>query len=347
MLSKENFKIPLDKFINLALYDPKQGYYMKRNPFGKKGDFVTAPNISKIFSEMFLVWMMSYWQKFYKNKKINIVELGAGNGEMMHQIIITAKNFDKFYNSCNFIIHEKSKNLIRLQKLKLKKKNVKWIKNLSDLKSYPTLFFGNEFLDALPIKQFFKSNNIWYEKYIQKKGKVLSYSKNRSDIKKIEKKLNIKLSSNQNFLEISFELLNILKMLNNVISRKGGCILFIDYSYLSKKMFDTLQTIKKHKRADLLKEVGSSDISHVINIPFLKKIAKEFGLNLDYKTQREFLLNLGILERAENLASKVNFLEKANIFYRVNRLIDKKQMGELFKVIYLYKKNRKFNLGFE
>ena len=51
MLSKENFKIPLDKFINLALYDPKQGYYMKRNPFGKKGDFVTAPNISKIFSE--------------------------------------------------------------------------------------------------------------------------------------------------------------------------------------------------------------------------------------------------------------------------------------------------------
>ena len=99
MLSKENFKIPLDKFINLALYDPKQGYYMKRNPFGKKGDFVTAPNISKIFSEMFLVWMMSYWQKFYKNKKINIVELGAGNGEMMHQIIITAKNFDKFYNS--------------------------------------------------------------------------------------------------------------------------------------------------------------------------------------------------------------------------------------------------------
>ena len=71
-------------------------------------------------------------------------------------------------------------------------------KNLSDLKSFPTLFLEMS-LDALPIKQFCKSNNIWYEKYIQKKGKVLSYSKNRYDIKKIEKKLNIKLSSNQNF----------------------------------------------------------------------------------------------------------------------------------------------------
>ena len=47
------------------------------------------------------------------------------------------------------------------------------------------------------------------------------------------------------------------------------------------------------------------------------------------------------------MAAKTSFLEKANIFYRINRLIDKKQMGELFKVIYLYKKNKKFNLGFK
>ena len=85
----------------------------------------------------------------------------------------------------------------------------------------------------------------------------------------------------------------------------------------------------------------------MVNIPFLKKIAEQLNLELDYNTQRNFLLNLGILNRAEILAERKSFLEKANIFYRVNRLIDKKQMGELFKVIHLHKKKYKFELGFK
>ena len=72
MFDKINFKIPLDKFIENALYHPKKGYYSTKNPFGKEGDFITAPNISKVFSEMIFIWIISYWQKFYKNKEINI-----------------------------------------------------------------------------------------------------------------------------------------------------------------------------------------------------------------------------------------------------------------------------------
>ena len=87
MFNKKYYKIPLDKFINSALYDPKKGYYMRTIPFGKQGDFVTSPNISNIFSEMIFIWIISYWKKFYKNKKINVIELGGGNGEMLHQII--------------------------------------------------------------------------------------------------------------------------------------------------------------------------------------------------------------------------------------------------------------------
>ena len=52
-------------------------------------------------------------------------------------------------------------------------------------------------------------------------------------------------------------------------------------------------------------------------------------------------------EKFKILAKNKNFLDKANIYYRINRLIDKKQMGELFKVIYIYKKNNRFNLGFK
>ena len=257
------------------------------------------------------------------------------------------KRFKKFYNKCNFSIYEKSNKLIKLQKEKLKKYKVTWIKNLDQLKNNPTIFFGNEFLDALPIKQFINYNNIWYERYIEKKGKIYDFKKIKCDIKKIEKKIKLKISKKQKFLEISFEELKIIQKLNNIIAKKGGCILLIDYAYKNKKMFDTLQAVKNHRKVNVLKEVGNSDISHMINIDFLKKYANKLNLKVDHNTQREFLLNLGIMNRAEILATKTSFLEKANIFYRVNRLIDKKQMGELFKVIYLYKKNQKFKLGFK
>tara|TARA_Y100001970_G_scaffold48925_1_gene62056 strand:+ start:10120 stop:11160 length:1041 start_codon:yes stop_codon:yes gene_type:complete len=346
MFNNKN-KIPLDKFINHALYNPNKGYYMQKKPFGYDGDFITAPNISIVFSEMIFVWLFSYWENFLKNKKINIVELGAGNGELMFQIINSAKKFNEFYQKCEFIILEKSKKLIKVQKNKLKKDKVKWLNELKNLNNRPTIFFGNEFLDALPIKQFIKLDNDWFEKYVQKKGRKYNFVNVRCDIRKIENKLNFKVSKNQHFLEVSFEELKIIKKLNSIISKQKGCILFIDYAHLNNKMFDTLQAVKEHKKISALSEIGSVDISHVVNIPYLKKVAKKLNLYLDFNTQRNFLLDLGIMKRAEILSQKKTFLEKANIFYRVNRLIDSKQMGELFKVIHLYKKNKKFSLGFK
>ena len=54
--------LSIDKYINEALYNKKFGYYMKNNPFGKKGDFITAPNISVLFSEMIAIWIISFWE---------------------------------------------------------------------------------------------------------------------------------------------------------------------------------------------------------------------------------------------------------------------------------------------
>jgi len=346
MFDKKNCKVPLDKFIHNALYHPKKGYYMKKIPFGKNGDFITAPNISKLFSEMIFLWLISYWNNFYINKKINIVELGAGNGEMLNHIISSSKKFENFFSNCNFIIYEKSKKLIKLQKKNLKNYKVVWIKNFNKINKNPTIFIGNEFLDALPIKQFLNKNNQWYERYVQKKGELYNYIDIKSNINNIEEKLNLKISK-RNFIEISLEQVEIIKKINKIISKKGGCMLFIDYAYSNNEIFNTLQAVKKHRKVDVLKEVGNSDITHLINIPFLKKILKKFNLKLNYNTQRDFLLKLGILKRAEILSANKSFLDKANIYYRINRLIDKTQMGELFKVIYIYKKNNKFSLGFE
>ena len=92
--------LPLDKFIEFALYDKDSGYYMKKNPFGKDGDFITAPNITRLFSEIIAIWVVTFWKSIGSPKKFNLLELGAGNGEMMKVIWATLKNFPECFNSC-------------------------------------------------------------------------------------------------------------------------------------------------------------------------------------------------------------------------------------------------------
>ena len=166
MKSQKTKNLPLDKFINFSLYNKKFGYYMKKNPFGKKGDFITAPDISRLFSEMIAIWIVSFWQSLGSPKNFNIVELGAGNGEMMKVILESLKNFPVIFKGCNFYIHEKSPSLIKIQKKKLIKNNISWIMKINKIKNIPSIFIANEFFDAIAIKQLRKKENVWFEKFV-------------------------------------------------------------------------------------------------------------------------------------------------------------------------------------
>ena len=172
MKEKRIYNIPLDKYINLSLYSNKFGYYMKKNPFGKTGDYITAPNISRLFSEMIAIWVIKFWENLGSPKNFNLIELGAGNGEMMKVIIESFKNFPIIFNSCNFIIHEKSPSLIKVQKQRLLQTNVTWISKINQIKKKPSIFLANEFFDALAVKQFKKKKgNLWFEKYVNIRNK--------------------------------------------------------------------------------------------------------------------------------------------------------------------------------
>ncbi len=348
MKLKKSHNLPIDQFINLFLYDKKIGYYMKKNPFGEKGDFITGPNISRLFSEMIAIWIISFWKSLGSPKKFNLVELGAGNGEMMKVLIESFENFPNFLKSCNLIIHEKSPKLIKIQKRKLTKINIKWISEINEIDNNPIIFIANEFFDALAIKQFTKKNNLWFEKFINFKDKKKAFFFDKKiNIKKIEKKIHFKISQNQNFIEYSEMGLDYLNKINQMIKKNTGGLLLIDYGYTEKKMKNTLQAISNHKFANILDNIGNVDITHNINFYLFKNLVKKFeSLKVNLTTQREFLLKMGIKERAEIITKNLNFLRKADIFYRLKRLIDKKEMGNLFKVMLIKNKNNKFKLGF-
>ena len=340
--------ISLDKFIDKILYDKKIGYYMRKNPFGKKGDFITAPNISILFSEMLAIWCISFWENLGCPKKINIIEMGAGNGEMMYQMIKVFKRFDKFLNSSKYFIFEKSHFLKKIQKKKITSSKVSWINSLDNLKNGPNIFLANEFFDALPIKQFIKKKNKWFEK----KVKVSSIDNfelvdGPANINSIEKKIGINLKNNQNIIEFSPLTYKYLNIISKKINTFQGGLLIIDYGYLEKKMKNSLQSVHKHKFNNILENLRNSDITYNINFYLLKKIFKKLKLKVvGITTQGNFLTKLGIMKRAEILSQNLKFSKKADIYFRLNRLVDNKFMGTLFKVMFVTKKNNKFKVGF-
>ena len=113
-------------------------------------------------------------------------------------------------------------------------------------------------------------------------------------------------------------------------------------------MINSLQSVRKHKSSNYLTNKGKNDITHLINFYFLKKILEKNGLKINGPSnQGDFLKKLGILERGEIMSKNKTFLEKADIFYRINRLINKNEMGNLIKVLLVTKKISNFNLGFK
>ena len=319
MKFKKNDLLSLDNFIEECLYNKKFGYYMKNDPFGEKGDFITAPNISILFSEMIAVWVISFWESLDCPKNFNLVELGAGNGEMIRIILDTFTKFPEFKNCCNIKILEKSNHLRKIQE------------------------------NALPIKQFIKKNKMWHEKHVkfidQIKAEFLDIP---SNIQKLENKIKFKISSNQEFIEYSPLTIDYLKIITNKININNGGILIIDYGYTNREMKNTLQAVSKHKYTNILKNFGKLDITYNLNFKLISQLIKKMGsFSQKITTQKKFLTRLGILERAEILSNNVSFSKKADIYFRLRRLIDDKQMGNLFKVLFVTNKKNKFKLGFE
>jgi len=349
MKINKSTNLSLDQFINWALYDKNSGYYMKQNPFGKQGDFITAPNITRLFSEIITIWLITFLKSLGSPKKFNLIELGAGNGEMMKVICETLKNFPELFNYCNFMIHEKSQYLIEQQKKNLKDQKITWIKDLDENYTDPTIFLANEFFDALPIKQFFKRQDDWYEKFVDLTNpKELKFNVVKTNIKLIEEKLNFEISKEQNIIEYSPDAFKYLKIISDIIEKSEGGILIIDYGYLNKKMQDTLQAVNNHKYSNILENIGESDITYNINFNSFQKFINQYKkLETLVTTQKKFLTRMGILQRAEIVSKDIAFSKKTDLFYRIRRLIDEKQMGELFKVMLIKNKKNKFQTGFQ
>ncbi len=338
--------LPIDSFFKNVLYDKKFGYYTSKQPFGKEGDFITSPKISNIFSEIIAVWLINTWENFGRPKKFNCVELGPGDGCLTKTLLETFKKFPKFNSVKKMYLYEQSSFLIKTQKINITDKNVKWIKNFNSITNGPVIFFGNEFFDAIPIKQFKKMNGSFFEKnYTINKnfniGEVFRKASNE-DTKLVKSYVSIKYLNFIEFPKLGFqELEKIIKK----IFKLQGCILLIDYGYLKSHNGDTLQSVMNHRKNKLFKNLGKADVTSHVNFELLEEFFKKNNLKTkNVISQKKFLEKNGILQRADMLAKKMKFKEQSNLYLRLKRLLDPRFMGSLFKVFLAYNsKGNNFN----
>ena len=343
--------IPVDEFIEKALYHPKIGYYTKKLPFGKEGDFVTAPIISNLFSEIVTIWLISCWEKFGKPKSFNVVELGPGDGSFTKVLVDTIKNFADFNKCLNIFLYEKSDFLKRLQIKKIDDSRVKWINNFKSIKKGPIIFFGNEFFDAIPIKQYSFFKKDLYEKcYNINKKTGIDETYRKASIKDVADIKSFKTLKNLKFIEYPKKGFQELEKIIQKISKLNGGIMLIDYGYLNLINKSTLQTVMKNKKMDmnsLFKNLGKADITYLVNFSLLKEFFIKKKLKVkNIVSQKFFLEKMGIIQRAKILEKKMTQEQEEYMSITLMRLLHKDLMGDLFKVIFAFKSKKDNFLGF-
>ena len=312
---------PMDiaRFMALALGHPEHGYYMKQDPFGVGGDFTTAPEISQMFGEMIGVLCLEFWQSF--ECPVTLLECGPGRGTLMWDILRIAKNLPEFVKSADICLLETSPVLQAKQKERLAGYPVRWIEALDEVpRDKPVIAIANEFLDALPIRQYERVQGKSYERVIHED---LEFGLSQTPLRFHQEGVHEISPAREGWMEQFYALLK----------DTNGAGLFIDYGHLQSAPGDTLQAVHRHEYCGVLEHIGDADITaHVDFEPLLKK-AETAGLRAETTTQGAFLNTLGIELRAAALLKKANEKQAQDIKTALHRLTAADQMGELFKVM--------------
>ncbi|WP_306258146.1 class I SAM-dependent methyltransferase [Pararhizobium sp. IMCC21322] len=326
--------MPLSRYMNLCLGDPVSGYYMTRDPFGHGGDFTTAPEVSQMFGELVGAWLVAAWQALGRPSRTRLAELGPGRGTLMADCLRSLALEPDLMRGLEIDMVDMSPTLIAAQQEKLSKVPcpVRWHGTLPD-SDLPTLLIANEFFDALPVHILVKTEKGIAERHItaSQEGKL--------GFADLPTKLQISQGQidaipTGTVFELSPERCDVAKNIAAGIKANGGAALLIDYGYVQPKTGATFQALTNHQMVDPLDQPGEADLTALVDFTSLEKCFKSMDIHVSEPvSQMDFLLNLGLLERAGQLGSGQSQEMQTGLQQAVTRLVSPDEMGTLFKVL--------------
>ena len=163
--------------MTLALHDPEAAITPPMIRSARKGDFITAPEISQMFGEMLGAWCAQVWSDQGKPKNTHLVELGPGRGTLMADALRALKRVPEFLDDVQVVLVEASPVLREMQRETLKDSGarIRWTSHF-DVRDTPLLVIANEFFDALPVRQYIKTARGWCERMVVVKDGKLDFA---------------------------------------------------------------------------------------------------------------------------------------------------------------------------
>ncbi len=340
--------LSIAQFMTIALLDPDAGYYATRDPFGESGDFVTAPEISQMFGEIVGLWCVQVWLDQGKPSPARLVELGPGRGTLMADALRAARRVPEFLEAIEMVLVEASPTLRAVQENKLKDcgARVTWSARFDDsLADRPLFVIANEFFDALPIRQYVRTQRGWCERMVvvDSEGALAFALAPAPTALVVDGDADAPPGAVH---ETSPAALALAQDIARAIAQHGGGALVIDYGYAQPGFGETLQAIGRHTFKSLLENPGTVDLSAHVDFAGLAAAARLGGARTHGPiAQGQFLDALGIGARAARL-SHLNPAQEPSIAAAVDRLTNPAQMGSLFKALAITPPNAPSPPGF-
>jgi NADH dehydrogenase [ubiquinone] 1 alpha subcomplex assembly factor 7 len=327
--------VDIGTFMALALGHPQYGYYMKQDPFGADGDFTTAPEISQMFGEVIGAWVADIWMQMGKPGFFTLLECGPGRGTLMADMMRATQTVEGFHAACGIHLLEMSPALKVLQEQNLDQYDVRWHETLETLSDEgPLIVLGNEFLDALPVRQLVKSDKGWHERVVAHDDAQGFYFGARAAGPELTALVPEDIRNINGVFEISPARAQFVRNLAAALKACGGVALFLDYGHARPAPGDTLQALYKHEYVPVLSNIGNADLTAHVDFGVLREISAQEGLDCcGPVAQGAFLEKLGINARAQFLMKGAREEQKGDIQSALHRLTHGEQMGALFKVI--------------
>ncbi|RRH95633.1 class I SAM-dependent methyltransferase [Mesorhizobium tamadayense] len=329
--------IPVSEYMALCLFDPKHGYYTTREPFGAAGDFVTAPEISQMFGELVAVWLYQAWEGAGRPLPATFAEIGPGRGTLMKDMLRAWSRLDpSLAAEASFAMIEISPRLTEIQKETLAGQHAAptWHQTIDTLPQQPLFIVGNELFDAVPIRQFVYVGSGWRERVVGlDDADNLHFFAGAGSVDPALLPAGAANAPQGAIVEVAPARAALMAAIAERIAGHGGAGLFIDYGHLEPGIGDTLQAVRRHDHEDVLANPGEADLTAHVDFSALAASARAHGLDAELTTQGEFLLGMGLLERAGALGAKADDGERQAISDAVERLAGPDAMGHLFKVM--------------
>lgn len=334
--------ITVADFMAEALNNPKYGYYATRDPLGVSGDFITAPEISQMFGELIGLWCAVVWQAMGSPDRVVLTELGPGRGTLMADALRASRGVPGFHEAVTLHLVETNPVLRSRQAETLADAGwaepPRWHDDFTGVPDGALLLVANEFFDALPIRQFQRTEAGWHERLIDANeagtGFCFGLGPAMAGPPLIDRSLWD--APPGSIAEVSPAGLSLAHILGTRIATAGGAALIIDYGYAPSQPGETLQAVRAHEFRALLDRPGETDLTaHVDFGAFLKAGTEAGATSFGPIGQGVFLERLGLGPRAEALLATATPGQTDDIRAARERLTGLDQMGKLFKATVL------------